>query len=92
MIPGGMVGVVFDIHIGIYERFWKCFFSKIIFYNIYYIKIFPDFVDSCLFTSWFKGVEWGHDGGQVFPWNLLEKIFKLKKHLKTIKLKKILCY
>lgn len=57
MIPGGMVGVVFDIHLGIYERFWKCFFSKIIFYNIYYIKIFPDFVDSCLFTSWFKKIQ-----------------------------------
>lgn len=63
MILGGMVGVVFDIYIGIYERFWKCFFLKIIFYNIYYIKIFLDFVDLCLFILWFKGVEWGYDGG-----------------------------
>lgn len=81
-----MVGVAFDIQIGIYERFWKCFFSKIIFYNIYYIKIFPDFVDSCLFTSWLKGVEWGNDGGQVFPWNLLEKSLN-KKTFKNHKFK-----
>lgn len=54
-----------DIHVGIYKGYFNSFFSKIISVENECLS-FTDGVDSCLLTSRFPGVEWGHNGGQAF--------------------------